>query len=86
MESIIFKLAISKISIFLLVSVAEETGLSLALKEIPKTSHQFQSKGDNTKKDSSCLGQIPSLSSFITYPYGFGEKQTKGEISKIESA
>ena len=38
LKSIISKLATSKISIFLLVSVAEETGSSLTLSEIPKTS------------------------------------------------
>ena len=38
LESIISRLAVSDISIFYLVSVAEETGLSLALSEIPKTS------------------------------------------------
>ena len=37
LESIISKLATSKISIFKLVSVAEETGLSLALSETSKT-------------------------------------------------
>ena len=37
LESIISKLATSKISIFLLVSVAEETGLSLAFLETLKT-------------------------------------------------
>ena len=37
LESIILKLATSKISIFWLVSAPEETGLSLALVEIPKT-------------------------------------------------
>ena len=36
-ESIISRLASSEISIFWLVSVAEETGLSLALSETPKT-------------------------------------------------
>ena len=36
LESIISSLATSEISIFLLVSVAEETGLSLALSETPK--------------------------------------------------
>ena len=36
-ESIICKLATGEISIFKLVSVAEETGLKLALSEIPKT-------------------------------------------------
>ena len=36
-ESIISKLATGKILIFWLVSVAEETGLSLALSETPKT-------------------------------------------------
>ena len=36
-ESIICKLATSEISIFWLVSVAEETGLKLALSETPKT-------------------------------------------------
>ena len=36
LESIISKLASSKISIFKLVSVAEETGLSLALSTNPK--------------------------------------------------
>ena len=38
LESIIFKRATGKISIIQLVSVAEETGLSLALSETPKTS------------------------------------------------
>ena len=37
LESIISKLASSKISIFMLVPVAEETGLSLALSKIRKT-------------------------------------------------
>ena len=37
LESIISKLATSEMSIFWLVSVAEETGLSLALSETPKT-------------------------------------------------
>ena len=37
MESIICKLATGEISIFQLVSVAEETGLKLALSETPKT-------------------------------------------------
>ena len=37
LESIIFRLNTSQISIFLLVSVAEGTGLSLALLETPKT-------------------------------------------------
>ena len=37
LESIISRLATSKILIFLLVSVAEETGLSLALSETLKT-------------------------------------------------
>ena len=37
LESIISRLATSEISIFLLVSVTEETGLSLALSETPKT-------------------------------------------------
>ena len=37
LESIISKLASSQISIFQLVSVAEETGLSVALSETPKT-------------------------------------------------
>ena len=37
LESINFKRAASKISIFLVVSVAEETGLNLALSENPKT-------------------------------------------------
>ena len=36
-RSIISRLATSEISIFYLVSVAEETGLKLALSEIPKT-------------------------------------------------
>ena len=36
-ESNIYRLATSDISIFWLVSVAEETGLSLALSETPKT-------------------------------------------------
>ena len=36
-ESIICKLATGEISVFLLVSVAEETGLKLALAETPKT-------------------------------------------------
>ena len=37
LESIISRLATSKFSIFYLVSVAKETGLSLPLLEIPKT-------------------------------------------------
>ena len=37
LESIIFELATSKLSIFSLVSVAEETGLSRTLSETPKT-------------------------------------------------
>ena len=37
LERIVSKLASSKFSIFLLVSVAEETGLPLALSETPKT-------------------------------------------------
>ena len=37
LKSIISRLATSEISLFYLVSVAEETGLSLALSEIPKT-------------------------------------------------
>ena len=37
LESTICKLATGEISIFLLVSVAEETGLKLALSETPKT-------------------------------------------------
>ena len=37
LESFIAKLATRGISIFLLFSVAEETGLCLALSEIPKT-------------------------------------------------
>ena len=37
LESIICKLATSEISVFKLVSVAEETALSLALSETPKT-------------------------------------------------
>ena len=37
LESIICKVATSKIAIFLLVSVAEETGLKLTLSETPKT-------------------------------------------------
>ena len=37
LESIISRLASSEISIFKLVSVAEETGLSLTLSETPKT-------------------------------------------------
>ena len=37
LECIICKLATGEISIFYLVSVAEETGLKLALSEIPKT-------------------------------------------------
>ena len=37
LKSIISKLALRKISIFSLVSVTEETGLSLALSETPKT-------------------------------------------------
>ena len=37
LESIISKLAISEISIFHLVPVAEQSGLSLALSETPKT-------------------------------------------------
>ena len=37
LESIISKVATSEISIFLLVSVAEETGLNLTLSETPKT-------------------------------------------------
>ena len=37
LESIISKLATSEISIFQLVSVAEETGLSLTFPETPKT-------------------------------------------------
>ena len=37
MKSIICKLAIGEISFFQLVSVAEETGLKLALSETPKT-------------------------------------------------
>ena len=37
LESIICKLATVEISIFQLVSVAEETGLKLALSETPKT-------------------------------------------------
>ena len=37
LESIICKLATDKISIFKLVSVAEETGLKLALSDTPKT-------------------------------------------------
>ena len=36
-ESVLSKLATSEISIFLLVSVAEDTGLNLALLETPKT-------------------------------------------------
>ena len=36
-ESIISKLTASEISIFWLISLAEETGLSLALSETPKT-------------------------------------------------
>ena len=37
LESTVYNLATSKISIFQLVSVAEEIGLSLALSETPKT-------------------------------------------------
>ena len=37
LESTFSKLAISEISIFYLVSLADETGLSLALSETPKT-------------------------------------------------
>ena len=37
LKNIISKLATSKISLFLLVSVAEETGMSLALTETPRT-------------------------------------------------
>ena len=37
LERIISKLATREISIFLIVAVAEETGLNLALAEIPKT-------------------------------------------------
>ena len=37
LKSIISRLATSEISLFYLVSVAEETGLSLALSETPKT-------------------------------------------------
>ena len=37
LKSIVSKLALSEISIFLLVSLAEETGLSLALSEMQKT-------------------------------------------------
>ena len=37
LESIISRLATSKVSLFQLVSVAEETSLSLALSETPKT-------------------------------------------------
>ena len=37
LESIIRKLATGEISVFLLVSVAKETGLKLALSETPKT-------------------------------------------------
>ena len=37
LESIICKLATCEISVFQLVSVAEETGLKLALSETPKT-------------------------------------------------
>ena len=39
LESIIWKLATGNISIFKLVSVAEETGFSLALLETPKTGY-----------------------------------------------
>ena len=45
--SIISKLAIGEISIFLLVSVAEETGLSLALLETLKTG--FVRRGPDIK-------------------------------------
>ena len=38
LKSIISRLATSEISLFYLVSVVEETGLSLALSETPKTS------------------------------------------------
>ena len=37
LEKIIFKLATTKLSVFYLVSVAEETGLSLVLFQTPKT-------------------------------------------------
>ena len=37
LESIISRLATGQISLFYLVSVAEETGLSLAISETPKT-------------------------------------------------
>ena len=47
-ESIISTLAMCEISIFYLVSVAEETGLSLALSESPKTI-SFIRKFDNNK-------------------------------------
>ena len=48
LESIIFKLASSKISIFKLVCVVEETGLSFALSETPKT-------GFVTTRPTSCM-------------------------------
>ena len=55
MENIISRLTTSEISIYWLVSVAEETGLSLALSKIPKTgfvaSRPINKENGNKLKD-----------------------------------
>ena len=57
MESIICKLATGEISIFQLVSVAEETGLSLALSGTPKTGF-LTTRPINISGDDSELPQV----------------------------
>ena len=54
LENIISKLATDEISFFLLVSVAEETGLSLDLSETPKTG--FLATRPNHKDILDCPG------------------------------
>ena len=59
LESIICKPAIGEISIFLLVSVAEETGLKLVLSDTPKT-------GFLATRPISCSIHIPLLFIFMS--------------------
>ena len=69
MESILSRLATSELSIFYLVSVAEETGLSLALSDIPKT--DFVATRSNYSA-SSCPRQLTILLESISNHVAMG--------------
>ena len=64
LESIISKLATSKMSIFQLVSVAEETGLKFALWETPKTS--FLATRHNWHLTAHIMSVVQSIKKTIT--------------------